>query len=106
MGIYSAGVFAFLMICNAEEVISSSSARNQLRSVPRSAVGEAAKTVILKPTNAVKPLNGAGEGCCRARALSRTLPLAGRTPGHRGGDGSGEKRRRDPGLTGGTALNL
>jgi len=45
-------------------------------------VGEAAKTVILKLTNAIKLLNGAGEGCRRDQALQRTLPSPRRTRGH------------------------
>ena len=54
---------------NTEKVISSSSARNQLCNIRHSVVGEAAKTVILKLTNAIKLLNGAGKGCYQDQLL-------------------------------------
>lgn len=68
MSIYRAGLFAFLMIRSPEKAISSSSTQSALqRSLLCSVVGEATETVIVKLTNAIKPLKGAGEGCCESR---------------------------------------
>lgn len=54
-----------------QKLISSSSARNQLRGILLSGVGEATQTVILELPNSIKVFSEAGGGCCQDQALSR-----------------------------------